>query len=69
MITQITNCPRKRGNSNVEPLRLVTDKLRSYGGVHRTTMPSVTHDTRQYANNRTLRDRSFGVWRQVTCAC
>ena len=21
------------------------------------------------ANHRTLRDRSFGVWRQVTCAC
>ncbi len=102
-----------------EPLRLVTDKLRSYGAAHRTTMPSVRHDTRQYANNRaevshqptrqrerqmrrfkspgqaqrflsahavihnlfrvgrhlvsstnhrTLRDRSFGVWRQVTCA-
>ncbi len=103
-----------------EPLRLVTDKLRSYGAAHRTTMPSVRHDTRQYANNRaevshqptrlrerqmrrfkspgqaqrflsahaviqnlfrvgrhlvssanhrTLRDRSFGAWRQVTCAC
>ena len=34
------------------PLRLVTDKLRSYGAAHRTTMPSVRHDTRQYANNR-----------------
>ena len=103
-----------------EPNRLVTDKLRSYGAAHRTTMLSVIHDTRQYANNRaevshqptrqrerqmrrfksagqaqrflsthsviqnlfrvgrhlvssanhrTLRDRSFGVWRQVTCAC
>ena len=103
-----------------EPLRLVTDKLRSYGAAHRTVMRSVRHDTRQYANNRaevshqptrqrerqmrrykspgqaqcflsvhgviqnlfrvgrhltssdnhrTLRDRSFGVWRQVTCAC
>ena len=36
----------------VQPLRLVTDKLRSYGAAHRTTMPSVRHDTRQYANNR-----------------
>ncbi len=104
----------------VEPNRLVTDKLRSYGAAHRTTMPSVVHDTRQYANNRaevshqptrqrerqmrrfkspgqaqrflsvhgvvqnlfrvgrhlvsagnhrTLRDHSFRVWRQVTCAC
>ncbi len=35
-----------------EPLRLVTDKLRSYGAPHRTVMPSVRHDTRQYANNR-----------------
>ncbi len=102
-----------------EPVLLVTDKLRSYGAAHRTTMPSVRHDTSQYANNRaevshqptrqrerkmrrfkspgqaqrflsahgvirnlfrvgrhlvsagdhrTLRDRSFGVWRQVTCA-
>jgi putative transposase len=100
-----------------EPLRLVTDKLRSYGAAHRTTMPSVVHDTQQYANNRaevshqptrqrerqmrrfkspgqaqhflsvhgivqnlfrvgrhcvsaanhrTLRDRSFGVWRRET---
>ena len=103
-----------------EPLRLVTDKLRSYSAAHRTTMPSIRHDTRRYANNRaelshqptrqrerqmrcfkspgqaqrflsahaviqnlfrvgrhlissanhrTLRDRSFGVWREVTCAC
>ena len=35
-----------------EPLRLVTDKLRSYGAAHRTVMRSVRHDTRQYANNR-----------------
>ncbi len=102
-----------------EPLRLVTDKLRSYGAAHRTTMSSVRHDTRQYANNRAevshqptrqrerqmrrfksagqaqrflsvhgiilnlfrvgrhlvnaanhrrLRDRSFLVWSEVTCA-
>ncbi len=107
-------------SQGAEPLRLVTDKLRSYGAAHRTTIPSVRHDTRQYANNRAevshqptrqrerqmrrfkspgqaqrflsahavihnlfrvgrhlvssvnhraLRDRSFGVWRQVTCAC
>jgi putative transposase len=35
-----------------EPNRLVTDKLRSYGPAHREVMPSVPHDTRQYANNR-----------------
>lgn len=34
------------------PRRLVTDKLRSYGVAHRVVMPSVVHDTRQYANNR-----------------
>ena len=33
------------------PNRLVTDKLRSYGAAHRSTMPSVEHDTTQYANN------------------
>lgn len=35
-----------------EPRRLVTDKLRSYGAAHRTTMPSVIHVTQRYANNR-----------------
>ena len=35
-----------------EPFRLVTDKLGSYRVAHRTIMPSVTHDTSQYANNR-----------------
>ncbi len=35
-----------------QPWRLVTDKLRSYAAAHRSVMPSVTHDTRQYANNR-----------------
>ena len=34
------------------PLRLVTDKLRSYAAAHRMVMPSVTHSTRQYENNR-----------------
>jgi putative transposase len=33
------------------PWRLVTDRLRSYSAAHRTVMPSVTHDTQQYANN------------------
>jgi putative transposase len=35
-----------------EPPWLATDKLRSYGAAHRTAMPSVTHDTSRYANNR-----------------
>ena len=34
------------------PLRLVTDKLKSYGAALRTIMPSVNHDTDQYASNR-----------------
>ena len=34
------------------PRRLVTDMLRSYAAAHRTVMPSVEHDTRQYENNR-----------------
>ena len=34
------------------PFRLVTDKLKSYGAALRTIMPSVNHDTEQYANNR-----------------
>jgi len=35
-----------------EPMRVVTDKLRSYSAAHRRVMPSVAHDTTQYANNR-----------------
>ncbi len=35
-----------------KPWRLVTDKLRSYGAAHSTTMPSVEHNTERYANNR-----------------
>jgi putative transposase len=35
-----------------EPRRMVTDKLRSYSAARRTIMPSVAHDTSQYANNR-----------------
>jgi putative transposase len=34
------------------PRWMVTDKLRSYAAAHRTIMPSVAHDTSQYANNR-----------------
>jgi putative transposase len=34
------------------PRRMVTDKLRSYVAAHRRIMPSVAHDTNQYANNR-----------------
>ncbi len=34
------------------PRRMVTDKLSSYVAAHRTIMPSVVHDTKQYANNR-----------------
>lgn len=30
----------------------VTDKLRSYSAAHRRVMPSVIHNTKQYANNR-----------------
>ena len=35
-----------------EPRRLISAKLRSYAAAHRTVMPSVTHSTRQYENNR-----------------
>ena len=35
-----------------EPRKIVTDKLRSYGGAHREFIPDTIHDTSQYANNR-----------------
>ena len=39
-------------NQGREPLRMVTDKLGSYRVARREIMPSVAHDTSQYANNR-----------------
>jgi putative transposase len=36
----------------VEPRKIVTDKLRSYGVAHRDLIPDAIHDTSQYANNR-----------------
>ena len=35
-----------------EPLRIITDKLKSYGAASRTILPGVTHHTQPYANNR-----------------
>ena len=35
-----------------QPWQMVTDKLKSYGAAHRTTMSSVEHNTARYANNR-----------------
>jgi len=32
--------------------RMVTDKLKSYSAAHREMLPSVTHSTKQYENNR-----------------
>jgi putative transposase len=34
------------------PLKVVTDKLRSYSAARRDIMPSVEHSTQQYENNR-----------------
>jgi len=36
----------------MEPRKIVTDKLRSYGVAHRKLIPETIHDTSQYANNR-----------------
>ncbi len=36
----------------MEPRKIVTDKLRSYGVAHRELIPETIHDTSQYANNR-----------------
>jgi len=34
------------------PWRMITDKLKSYSAAHREIMPSVTHSTEHYENNR-----------------
>ncbi len=36
----------------MEPRKIVTDKLRSYGIAHRELIPDTIHDTSQYADNR-----------------
>jgi putative transposase len=36
-----------------EPIKIVTDKLCSYGVAHRELIPEAIHTTQQYANNRT----------------
>jgi putative transposase len=36
----------------MDPGKIVTDKLRSYGVAHRELIPESIHDTSQYANNR-----------------
>ncbi len=36
----------------MEPRKIVTDKLRSYGVAHRDLIPDTIHDTSKYANNR-----------------
>ena len=35
-----------------EPVRIITDKLRSYSAALRTILCEVAHDTERYANNR-----------------
>ncbi|NNJ97307.1 MAG: IS6 family transposase [Gammaproteobacteria bacterium] len=34
------------------PWQIITDKLKSYSAAHREVVPSVTHSTEQYDNNR-----------------
>ena len=34
------------------PIRVTTDKLKSYAAAHREVIPSVIHSTQQYENNR-----------------
>lgn len=38
--------------NRLEPRKIVTDKLRSYGVAHRELIPDTIHETSQYANNR-----------------
>ncbi len=54
----------------------MTDKLRSYAAVHRTVIPRVIHNHRQYANNRAevssqptrQRERSMRRFKSLTQA-
>ena len=56
-----------------EPMKIVTDKLRSYGVARREVIPEAIHDTSQYANNRVeqsheptrLRERGMRKFKSV----
>jgi putative transposase len=39
-------------SQGTEPLRIITDKLRSYSAAIRTILPNVRHTVEEYANNR-----------------
>ncbi len=41
----------------MEPRKIVTDKLRSYGVAHRELIPDTIHDTSKNANNRAVLSR------------
>jgi putative transposase len=43
---------RLRHGQGREPLRIITDKLRSYSAAARTILCDVAHNTERYANNR-----------------
>ena len=43
---------RLLGRQGAEPLRIITDKLRSYSAAVRTIFGDVTHSVERYANNR-----------------
>lgn len=59
-----------------EPMKIVTDKLRSYGVAHRELIPYSIHDTSQYANNRSelshqptrVRERGMRKFKSITQA-
>jgi len=38
--------------NKVDPRKIVTDKVRSYGVAHRELIPETIHNTEKYANNR-----------------
>ena len=44
--------PKLLKSQHQPPWRMITDKLKIYSAVHREVMPSVTHSTEQYENNR-----------------
>lgn len=52
---------RKSGG---QPRTIVTDKLASYRVAHRELMPSVHHDTTQYANNKAERSHEATRFRE-----
>ena len=63
----IGSCPFKRllRPKGAEPRKIVTDKLRCYGGAHREQMLETIHSTKQYENDHVAQSHEVTRLREL----